>query len=155
MWHGLAIAINFESNFVSIKHSCFQEDYDRLRPLSYPNTDIFLACFSVMAPESFDNIDAKWLKEVKHHSEAPLMLVGTKSDLREDEEELEKLKKNNRSPVAASTAQRYAKEKGFKKYMECSAKNQKGLKDVFDEAIKIVVNKDRQQDGKGRICRIL
>jgi len=118
-----------------------QEDYDRLRPLSYPNTDIFLACFSVMSPESFDNIDAKWLKEVKHHSQAPLMLVGTKSDLREDEAELEKLKKNNRSPVAAATAQRYAKEKGFTKYMECSAKNQKGLKDVFDEAIKIVLNK--------------
>ena len=48
-----------------------------------------------------------------------------KSDLREDEAELEKLKKNNRSPVAASTATKYAKDKGFKKYMECSAKNQK------------------------------
>ena len=57
-----------------------QEEYDRLRPLSYPNTvgwflqglswiryhqDIFLACFSVMSPESFENIDAKWLKEVR------------------------------------------------------------------------------------------
>jgi len=69
------------------------------------------------------------------------MLVGTKSDLRDDEAELDKLKKNNRSPVAAATAQRYAKENGFTKYMECSAKNQKGLKDVFDEAIKIVLNK--------------
>merc|ERR1719222_1300193 len=66
-------------------------------------------CFSVMAPESFDNIDAKWLKEVKHHSaDAPLMLVGTKSDLREDEKALEQLKKNNRSPVGAATAQKYA-----------------------------------------------
>merc|ERR1712107_689079 len=72
-----------------------QEEYDRLRPLSYPNTDIFLACFSVMPPESFENIDAKWLKEVKHHSQAPLMLVGTKSDLRDDESELGKLKGMN------------------------------------------------------------
>ena len=48
-----------------------------------------------------------------------------KSDMREDEGELEKLKKNNRSPVETSTAEKYAKEKGFAKYMECSAKNQK------------------------------
>merc|ERR1719341_3077488 len=116
--------------------------------------DIFLACFSVMSPESFDNIDAKWPKEVRHHSQAPLMLVGTKSDLRDDEAELDKLKKNNRSPVAAATAQRYAKENGFTKYMECSAKNQKGLKDVFDEAIKIVLNKDKQPK-KQRFCRLL
>ena len=46
-----------------------------------------------------------------------------KSDLREDEAELDKLKRNNRAPVPASTAQEYAKEKGFQKYMECSAKN--------------------------------
>ena len=48
-----------------------------------------------------------------------------KSDLRDDEEELEKLKRSQKSPIAAATAQKYAKEKGFKTYMECSAKNQK------------------------------
>ena len=36
-----------------------QEDYDRLRPLSYPNTDIFLICFSVVAPVSYENIKEK------------------------------------------------------------------------------------------------
>merc|ERR1712210_299756 len=112
-----------------------QEDYDRLRPLSYPNTDIFLLCFSVMAPESFDNIEAKWL--------------------REDEQALEQLKKNNRSPVGAATAQKYAKDKGFKKYMECSAKNQKGLKDVFDEAIKIVLNKSKPEGRREGLCKML
>lgn len=33
-----------------------QEDYDRLRPLSYPQTDVFLVCFSVVAPSSFENV---------------------------------------------------------------------------------------------------
>ena len=31
-----------------------QEDYDRLRPLAYPQTDVFLVCFSVVDPSSFD-----------------------------------------------------------------------------------------------------
>jgi cell division control protein 42 len=36
-----------------------QEDYDRLRPLSYPQTDVFLVCFSVVAPASFENVKEK------------------------------------------------------------------------------------------------
>lgn len=36
-----------------------QEDYDRLRPLSYPQTDVFLICFSIVSPASFDNVKAK------------------------------------------------------------------------------------------------
>lgn len=38
-----------------------QEDYDRLRPLSYPQTDVFLICFSIVSPPSFDNVKAKVL----------------------------------------------------------------------------------------------
>ena len=36
-----------------------QEDYDRLRPLSYPQTDVFLVCFSVVSPSSFENVKEK------------------------------------------------------------------------------------------------
>ena len=62
-----------------------QEDYDRLRPLSYPQTDVFLVCFSVVSPASLDNVLHKWVPEIRHHcADAPLLLVGTKSDLRDD-----------------------------------------------------------------------
>ena len=44
-----------------------QEDYDRLRPLSYPETDVFLVCFSVVSPSSFENVKEKWYPEIKHH----------------------------------------------------------------------------------------
>ena len=57
----------------------------RLRPLSYPQTDVFLICFSVTSPASFENVRAKWYPEVSHHCpNTPIILVGTKLDLRED-----------------------------------------------------------------------
>jgi Ras-related C3 botulinum toxin substrate 1 len=39
----------------------------RLRPLSYPGTDIFLITFSLVDPVSFDNVKRKWFPEVNHH----------------------------------------------------------------------------------------
>merc|ERR1711923_338023 len=60
-----------------------QEDYDRLRPLSYPDTDVILMCFSIDSPDSLDNIPEKWTPEVKHFCpNVPIILVGNKKDLR-------------------------------------------------------------------------
>jgi hypothetical protein len=65
--------------------SAGQEDYDRLRPLSYPQTDVFLVCFSVTSPASFENVKEKWFPEVHHHCPGvPCLIVGTQIDLRED-----------------------------------------------------------------------
>lgn len=62
-----------------------QEDYDRLRPLSYPDTDVILMCFSVDSPDSLENIPEKWTPEVKHFCpNVPIILVGNKKDLRND-----------------------------------------------------------------------
>ena len=61
-------------------HFVLQEDYDRLRPLSYPQTDVFLLAFSVDNPASLANITAKWFPEVTHHCpNTPCLLVGCKS----------------------------------------------------------------------------
>ena len=43
---------------------CAQEDYDRLRPLSYPDTDVILMCFAIDSPDSLENIPEKWTPEV-------------------------------------------------------------------------------------------
>jgi Ras-related C3 botulinum toxin substrate 1 len=67
-------------------------DYDRLRPLSYPQTDVFLVCYSVVNPASFDNVRAKWSPEIKHNNpDTPIVLVGTKLDLRDDKHTIDKL----------------------------------------------------------------
>lgn len=111
-----------------------QEDYDRLRPLSYPQTDVFLVCFSVTSPASFENVREKWFPEVHHHCPGvPCLIVGTQTDLRDDAAVREKLAKQKMQPVRKEDGDRMAKELGAVKYVECSALTQYKLKDVFDE----------------------
>ncbi|XP_055430188.1 cell division control protein 42 homolog isoform X3 [Bubalus kerabau] len=113
-----------------------QEDYDRLRPLSYPQTDVFLVCFSVVSPSSFENVKEKWVPEITHHCpKTPFLLVGTQIDLRDDPSTIEKLAKNKQKPITPETAEKLARDLKAVKYVECSALTQKGLKNVFDEAI--------------------
>lgn len=59
---------NLSQHLNSIRFFLFigQEDYDRLRPLSYPDTDVILMCFSIDSPDSLENIPEKWTPEVRH-----------------------------------------------------------------------------------------
>ena len=111
-----------------------QEDYDRLRPLSYPQTDVFLVCFSVTSPASFENVREKWFPEVHHHCPGvPCLIVGTQTDLRDDPNVRDKLARQKMQPIRKEDGDRMAKELGAVKYVECSALTQYKLKDVFDE----------------------
>jgi len=119
-----------------------QEDYDRLRPLSYPQTDVFLICFSIISPHSFDNVKSKWFPEIQHHAPGvPIILVGTKSDLRGDEAMLASLAAKGLRVISREEAAARQKEIGAVSYMECSALTQEGLKDVFDAAIRASMNR--------------
>ncbi|XP_025758410.1 cell division control protein 42 homolog isoform X2 [Oreochromis niloticus] len=117
------------------------EDYDRLRPLSYPETNVFLVCFSVISPSSFENIRGKvcllaWVPEIAHHCpEAPFLLVGTMVDLRDDSYTLENLAKSNQQAVTFENGEELARRLKAVKYVECSARTQTGVQDVFEEAV--------------------
>jgi len=132
-----------------------QEDYDRLRPLSYPQTDVFLICFSLINPASFENVRAKWFPEVSHHCpNTPIILVGTKLDLKDDSETIDKLEERKPQPITYYNGLSMAMEIGAVKYLECSALNQRGLKNVFDEAIHAVLCPQKKPKSKHR-CVIL
>jgi len=127
-----------------------QEDYDRLRPLSYPQTDVFLVCFSIMSPSSFDNVSSKWIPEIRHHCpEAPVILVGTKLDLRDDRQCLSELAAKGLSPIKREQGQKLATKVHARKYLECSALTQQGLKRIFDEAVRAVIEPAPRQKKKG------
>ena len=69
----------------TIFKSEIDRDLDRLRLIAYPNTDVFLVCFSIINPDSYDNVREKWVPEIqKHWGQAPFLLVGTQMDLRTD-----------------------------------------------------------------------
>ena len=133
-----------------------QEDYDRLRPLSYPQTDVFLICFSVVSASSFDNVSTKWVPEVRHHCPStPIILVGTKIDLRGDEDTIAKLSQKHKSPITEEEGKAKAAEVGAVKYLECSAATQQGLVEVFHEAIRAVLSPKNTKKGKKKQCTLL
>lgn len=124
-----------------------QEEYDRLRALCYPQTDVFLMCFSLVDPPSFENIKQRWWPEIKHHCpDTPYVLVGTKLDLRDDEGVIAELKKKGMAPIPTSQGESLSKEISATSYIECSALSQKGLKTVFDEAARAVVKANSPAD---------
>jgi Ras-related C3 botulinum toxin substrate 1 len=131
-----------------------QEDYDRLRPLSYPQTDVFLIAFSIISPHSFDNVKSKWYPEIQHHAPGvPILLVGTKADLRSDAQMAAQLQNKGLSMVTQAQAQELMTQIQAKGYMECSALTQEGLKAVFDEAIRAALSKPAEK--KKVKCTIL
>lgn len=133
-----------------------QEDYDRLRPLSYPQTDLFLICYSVASFTSYQNVKTKWWPEVTHHCpNSKIILVGTKIDLRDDKAALEKLAEKGQTCLTYAQGEQLAKEIKAKCYMECSALTQKGLKNVFDEALKCVIFPDRGRKKVSKTCVLL
>ncbi|XP_061072595.1 rho-related GTP-binding protein RhoG-like [Conger conger] len=118
-----------------------QEEYDRLRTLSYPQTNVFVICFSIASPPSYENVKHKWHPEVTHHCpNVPILLVGTKKDLRADPELLKKLKEQNQTSITQQQGVALARHIHAIKYLECSALNQDGIKEVFSEAVRAFLN---------------
>ncbi|TKR81603.1 hypothetical protein L596_015448 [Steinernema carpocapsae] len=131
-----------------------QEDYDRLRPLSYPQTDVFVLCFSIVGPVSFDNVQTKWIPEIRHHCpDAPIILIGTKQDLRDDSDTLRSLAAEGKAPITKSQGQKVASRIKAVKYLECSALTQQGLKAVFEESVRAVISPKPAK--KKRSCTII
>ena len=94
-------------------------------------------CFSVISRVSFDNITAKWYPEIRHHCPTtPCLLLGTKIDLRDDQHILEHINNIGTTMVSYEEGMICAKKIKAARYMECSALTQRGLKDVFNEAIR-------------------
>ncbi|KAG0054641.1 Rho GTPase [Gryganskiella cystojenkinii] len=145
---------------LSLWDTAGQEDYDRLRPLSYPESDVVLMCFGLDAPLSLENLTEKWAPEIQHFLErVPKIVVGLKSDLRDV----------NMAAAAAATGTSSVDdtpkfvtyEQGAQvaaslncKYFECSAMTGKGLPEVFQAAVKLAMQ-SKMAKMRQRACSIL
>ena len=131
--------------------------YDHLRPLCYPNTDVFIICFSLIDATSLDNVRTKWYPEIEHYckNNVPVLLVGTKFDLslRGKKCIIEKRKLFHRTSenteqhdltvenVSYRDGMSLAESIGAEKYIECSALKNKSIDIVFEAAAKIFLSK--------------
>ncbi|CAI0557839.1 unnamed protein product [Linum tenue] len=133
-----------------------QEDYNRLRPLSYRGADVFLLAFSLTSRASYENIHKKWIPELRHYApNVPILLVGTKLDQREDEQYF--IDHPGAAPITTAQGEELKKVVGAVAYIECSSKTQQNVKTVFDTAIKIVLRpqKPKRKPRKQRTCNFL
>jgi Ras-related C3 botulinum toxin substrate 1 len=134
-----------------------QEDYNRLRPLSYRGADVFLLAFSLISKASYENISKKWIPELRHYAPSvPIILVGTKLDLRDDKQFF--ADHPGTSPISTLQGEELRKAIGAASYIECSSKTQQNVKAVFDAAIKVVLQPPKQmkkKKKKQKNCAIL
>ncbi|KAG2205019.1 hypothetical protein INT47_002643 [Mucor saturninus] len=123
-----------------------QEDYDRLRPLSYFETDVVVICYAVDNQNSFQNVRDKWLPEVKHYcgNNVSLVLAGLKIDLRSE----------SNKTISQQQGIKLAKEIGAK-YGECSAKANIAVKDVIRLAARVAVKPKKLLKRRNLHCNIL
>ena len=110
---------------------------DRLRPLSYPQTDVFLVCAAQDRESSLENVRHKWLPEIRHHMPGvPILLVETKADLGGDVwiHDFE-------SPEALELAT----EEGLAGVVVTSAHQHQGVDECFEQAIRLGIWHQKRQ----------
>ncbi|KAI9331092.1 P-loop containing nucleoside triphosphate hydrolase protein [Obelidium mucronatum] len=130
-----------------------QEDYSRLRPLSYPDSHAILICFSIDSPDSLENVVENWIAEVTHYCRGvPIILVGCKKDLRDSPVVIERLRKNGQRPVTYQQGADVGKQIGAYRYIECSARTGEGVDAVFEHATRATLTKVPMKQKK---CSIL
>ena len=107
------------------------ETFEHLRKLTYPDADVVIICFDLVNQASYENVLSVWIPELRGgiRQTTPIILVGTKSELRSE------VGRKNKSFTYKQGAQ-LAEEIGAAKYLECSARNNEGLEAVFYEAAK-------------------
>ena len=143
------IQVNSKQVELALWDTAGQEEYDRLRPLSYPDTDVILVCFSIDNPVSFENISEKWTQEVQHFCpNAPIILVGNKKDLRNDDTTKQELAKTKEEPVKAEEGRSMAERINAFAYMECSAKTKEGVREVFETATRAALQAKKKKKSR-------
>ena len=140
---------------LSLWDTAGQEEYDRLRPLSYPESNVILVCFAIDCPTSLENILDKWFPEVRHFCPStPLLLVGLKSDLRRNRNAQELLKAQGLTPVTFQQASSVAEQMGAQ-YIECSSKENQGVREVFELAIETALRDGTLRRFRKKMCTII
>jgi len=133
-----------------------QEEYKRLRPLSYSKAHVILIAFSIDQPDSLENVAAKWIEETNSLCPGiPVILVGLKKDLREDPNAIDEMSRKGLRFIDTAEGEAVCQQIGAKRYLECSALTGENVDAVFEVASRAaLLIRDRDQPG-GCSCVLL
>jgi Rho family protein len=134
---------------LSLWDTAGQEEFDRLRSLSYEDTHVIMLCFSVDSRDSYENVSTKWMGEIKEHCPGvKMVLAALKCDLREESN-------HNLDVITFEQGLEKAREIGAVKYLECSAVLNRGIRETFYEAAKVALEvKPAGSSNSSRNCVI-
>lgn len=139
---------------LSLWDTAGQEEFDRLRSLSYAETHVVMVCFSVDNPVSLENIESKWLDEILEYCPGvKLVLVALKCDLREDRTVKERLQRYGTHTVQYEEGLAVARRIRASRYLECSSKHNRGVSEVFHEAARVSLGQTPR--GRSSSCLIM
>ncbi|XP_052275709.1 rho-related GTP-binding protein RhoJ-like [Dreissena polymorpha] len=109
----------------------------------FPGTDVIIICFSVINPDSFKNVQTKWIPELrKALGVTPFIILGTHVDLRQDPDVLQQLQIKGQKPVSSRVASAACRRLGGKCYVESSSTMKTRMRQALDEALLSVFNPD-------------
>ncbi|EED80580.1 predicted protein, partial [Postia placenta Mad-698-R] len=125
---------------LSLWDTAGQEEFDRLRSLSYAETHVVMLCFSIDNPTSLDNIESKWIDEILEYCPGvKVCRMPLKCDLREDRATQERLSRYGTHTVQYEEGLAVARRIRASRYLECSAKHNRGVSEVFYEAARVSI----------------
>lgn len=129
---------------LSLWDTAGQEEFDRLRSLSYSDTHCIMLCFSVDSRDSLENAQTKWKQEIVDNCGGiKLVLVALKCDLRSQQDD-EDMRQSDLIPYEEGVA--VAKQVGALRYLECSAKDDRGVREAFTEAARVALSAPNMAD---------
>lgn len=131
--YNVVVKVDGEPIQVEICDTAGEDELNPLRHLCYPGTDVFMLCFSVVKPTTFESAWTRWAEELTRIG-AAVVLVGTQADMRSSRAVGQQLRRAGQVPVTAAHAQDLAARLNAP-YIETSAKTCNQLKEAFDEAI--------------------
>ncbi|ORX35915.1 small GTPase superfamily [Kockovaella imperatae] len=135
---------------LSLWDTAGQEDFDRLRSLSYADTHVIMICFSVDMPDSLENVETKWIEEVNQFCPGvKIVLIALKCDLREDPTVREKLERRGMHTVTYDEGLAVARNIRANRYLECSAKHNRGVQEALHEAARVSISTKPKGNGGG------
>uniref|UniRef100_A0A803QA72 Uncharacterized protein n=1 Tax=Cannabis sativa TaxID=3483 RepID=A0A803QA72_CANSA len=143
---------NGNSINLSLWDTAGDEGYDKLRPLSYCGADVFILTFSLISKASYENVSKKWIQELKHYaSGVPIILVGTKLDLRDNTQFF--IEHPDAVPITTAQGEELQKLIKAHAYIECSSKTQQNVMEVFDATIRVALQPPKQKKRKSKVLK--